>query len=160
MDREAWCAAIHGVAKSRTRLSDWSDWLTVTYKGVSQVVLVGKHPPASAGDARDGSPMTPSQQDLREEEMATHPSILAWEIPWTEQPGGLQSTGPQRVRHDWAAEHSLTIRWWKYISHIQPVFGHSFWLQASKILGTSWDMRAVRTSFVIISGLLTSASEP
>ena len=35
-----------------------------------------------------------------EEEMATHSSILAWEMPWTEEPGGLQSIGPQRVRHD------------------------------------------------------------
>ena len=37
-----------------------------------------------------------------EEEMATHSSILAWEIPWTEEPGGLQSVGLQRVRRDWA----------------------------------------------------------
>ena len=35
-----------------------------------------------------------------EEEMATHSSILGWEIPWTEEPGGLQSTGLQRVRHN------------------------------------------------------------
>ena len=35
-----------------------------------------------------------------EKEMATHSSILAWEIPWTEEPGGLQSMGLQRVRHD------------------------------------------------------------
>ena len=35
--------------------------------------------------------------------MATHSSILAWKIPWTEEPGGLQSTGSQRVGHDWAA---------------------------------------------------------
>ena len=35
-----------------------------------------------------------------EEEMATHSSILAWKIPWTGEPGGLQSMGPQRVRHD------------------------------------------------------------
>ena len=35
-----------------------------------------------------------------EEEMATHSSILAWSIPWTEEPGGLQSMGSQRVRHD------------------------------------------------------------
>ena len=33
------------------------------------------------------------QEDLLEEKMATHSSILAWEIPWTEEPGGLQSTG-------------------------------------------------------------------
>ena len=39
------------------------------------------------------------QEDL-EEGMATHSSILAWRIPWTEAPGGLQSTGSQRVRQD------------------------------------------------------------
>ena len=35
-----------------------------------------------------------------EEEMATHSSILAWGIPWTEEPGGLESVGSQRVRHN------------------------------------------------------------
>ena len=39
-------------------------------------------------------------EDPLEEEMATHSSILAREIPWTEEPGGLQSLGSQRVRHD------------------------------------------------------------
>ena len=37
------------------------------------------------------------QEDTREEEMATHSSILAWKIPWTEDPSGLQSTGSQRI---------------------------------------------------------------
>ena len=40
------------------------------------------------------------QEDPLEKEMATHSSILAWKIPWTEDPGGLQSMGSQRVRHD------------------------------------------------------------
>ena len=40
------------------------------------------------------------QEDPLEKEMATHPSILAWRIPWTEEPGGLQSKGSQRVRYD------------------------------------------------------------
>ena len=40
------------------------------------------------------------QEDPMEEEMAAHSSILAWRIPWTEEPGGLQSRGLQRVRHD------------------------------------------------------------
>ena len=40
------------------------------------------------------------QEDLLEKGIATHSSILAWEIPWTEEPGGLLSMGPQRVRHD------------------------------------------------------------
>ena len=40
------------------------------------------------------------QKDALEKGMATHSSILAWEIPWTEEPGGLQSMGSQRVGHD------------------------------------------------------------
>ena len=40
------------------------------------------------------------QEGLLEKEMATHSSILAWRIPWMEEPGGLQSTGSQRVGHD------------------------------------------------------------
>ena len=42
-----------------------------------------------------------SQEDPLEKEMATHSSILAWRIPWTEEPGGLQSMGSQRVGDDW-----------------------------------------------------------
>ena len=41
-------------------------------------------------------------KDFLEKVMATHSSILAWKIPWTEEPGRLQSMGPQRVGHDWA----------------------------------------------------------
>ena len=42
------------------------------------------------------------QEDPLEKDMATHSSILAWRIPWTEEPSGLQSMGLQRVRHDWS----------------------------------------------------------
>ena len=55
-----------------------------------------KNSPINAGDL--GSILC--QEDALEEGMATHSSILAWGIPWTEEPGGLQSTGSQRVRHD------------------------------------------------------------
>ena len=41
-----------------------------------------------------------SQKDPLEKEMATHFNILAWRIPWTKEPGGLQSMGSQRVGHD------------------------------------------------------------
>ena len=44
------------------------------------------------------------REDPLEKEMATHFSILAWRIPWTEEPGGLQSTGLQTVRHDLATK--------------------------------------------------------
>ena len=40
------------------------------------------------------------QEDAMEKRMATHASLLAWRVPWTEEPGGLQSMGLQRVGHD------------------------------------------------------------
>ena len=43
---------------------------------------------------------SPGWEDPLEEEMATHSSILAWRIPWKEEPGGLQAAGLQRVGHD------------------------------------------------------------
>ena len=45
-------------------------------------------------------------EDPLEKEMAIHSSTLAWKIPWTEEPGRLQSMGSQRVGHEWAAEHT------------------------------------------------------
>ena len=47
------------------------------------------------------------REDPLEREMATHSSILAWKISWTEEPGGLQSMGSQRVRYDWATNTYL-----------------------------------------------------
>ena len=44
--------------------------------------------------------------DPLEKDTATHSSVLAWRIPWTEEPGGLQSIGSQRVRYDFATEHA------------------------------------------------------
>ena len=67
MDGGAWWAVVHGVARSRTRLSDFT--LTFHFHAF-------------------------------EEEMATHSSVLAWRIPWTEEPGGLPSIGSHRVRHN------------------------------------------------------------
>ena len=77
MDREAWCAVMHGVTKSRTRLSYqteltmWETW----------VQFLGR-------------------EDLLEKEMATHSSILAWKIPRMEEPGRLQSMASQSVGHN------------------------------------------------------------
>ena len=45
-------------------------------------------------------------EDPLEEEMAPNSSILAWEIPWTEEPDGLESMGLQGVGHNWATEHT------------------------------------------------------
>ena len=67
MDGGAWWAAVHGVAKSRTRLSDFT--FTFHFHAL-------------------------------EKEMATGSSVLAWRIPGTGEPGGLQSMGSHRVGHD------------------------------------------------------------
>ena len=64
----------------------------------SQVALVVKNLPANAGDIGDVISI-PGSGRSPEEGMATHPRILAWEIPWTEEPGWLQSMGSQRVGH-------------------------------------------------------------
>ena len=47
-------------------------------------------------------------EDPLEKEMAIHSSALVWKIPWTEEPGGLQSMGLQVVGHDWATSHILS----------------------------------------------------
>ena len=58
----------------------------------------------SACNARDLGLILGSKDPL-EKEMATHCSILVWRIPWTEEPGGLQSMGSQRISHDWINWH-------------------------------------------------------
>jgi len=62
------------------------------------VALVVKNPPANGGDVRDMGSIL-GQEDPLKEGKATHSSVLAWKIPWIEEPGGLQSIGLQRIRH-------------------------------------------------------------
>ena len=60
---------------------------------------------------------------ISEKAMAPHSSTLAWKIPWTEEPGGLQSMGSLRVRHDWATSLSLfTFLHWRRKWQPTPVF--------------------------------------
>ena len=63
------------------------------------MVLVVKSPPASAGDIRDAG-LIPGSGRSPGGGHATHSSILAWRIPWIEEPGGLWSIGSQRVGQD------------------------------------------------------------
>ena len=58
-----------------------------------------KNPTANSGDLRDAG-LILGGEDLLEEGMATHSHILAWRIPWTEEPGGLKFMGSQRVEHN------------------------------------------------------------
>ena len=71
--------------------------------GASLVAQRLKHLPAM----RENWVQSLGWEDPLEKEMATHSSILAWRIPWTEEPGGLQSTGLQRVGHVWVTSLSM-----------------------------------------------------
>ena len=73
-----------------------------------------KNLPASAGDARDVGSI-PGQEDPLKKEMATHSIILAWKIPWTEEPGRLHSMGSQRVGHSLS---SINTNFCKHILEI------------------------------------------
>ena len=70
---------------------------------------VVKNPPAHAGYAGDMSSI-PGSGRSPEEEMAAHSSLLAWTIPWAEEPGWLQSVGSQSVRFDCARTHFLGVK--------------------------------------------------
>ena len=95
MDGGAWWATVHGVAKSLTRLSDSTFTFTTVVQGFPGGSVV-KNPPA----VQETQVRLLSQEDPLEKEMATHSSILAWKTPRTEEPGGLQFIGLQRVRHN------------------------------------------------------------
>ena len=79
---------VPGVAKSRTQLSDFHFRLQLGFPYSS----VGKNLPAM----QEARVLSLGGEDLLEKKMATHSRILAWRIPWTEEPGGLQSMGSQR----------------------------------------------------------------
>ena len=85
-------------------------WLVVKFSEAFPGGSVDKESACNAGDP--GS--IPRWWNPLEKEMATHSSIFAWKIPWTEEPGGLQSIGSQRVGHDFAAT-STKIQWWNQI---------------------------------------------
>ena len=74
----------------------------------SEVVLVVNNLPNNM-DERD-SRRIPGSENPLEEGMKTHSSILAWRIPWTEEPGGLQSIGLQRVRMKQLSMHTETLK--------------------------------------------------
>ena len=72
------------------------------------------------------------QEDPLKDEMATHSSILAWRIPWTEKPGELQSMGSQRVEHDLATKQLLFSSPTKWNPLAQKHFWKIFWKRSSQ----------------------------
>ena len=89
----------HGLYRARL-LCPWNFPGKCRYYGG----LVVKNLPANGGDAGDLDPWV--RNIPWRKHMATHSSILAWRIPWTEEPGELQSTGLQGVGHNWAHAHA------------------------------------------------------
>ena len=77
----------------------WRPRFTDEEKQIRSVVLVAQRVKNLSAVQETQDPSL-GREDPLEEGMTTHSSILAWEIPWTEEPGGLQSMGSPRVRHD------------------------------------------------------------
>ena len=84
------------------------------------------------------------QEDPLEEGIETHPSILAWRIPWTEEPGGLQTMGSHRVRHNW------TINVFSFLRLFSPLCFLCSW----------WLLCAFPSSFVLIFLVAWAGSWP
>ena len=74
----------------------WNDLYIYIYIYLYIYIYIVKHLPTM----QETRVQFLGQEDPLEKEMATHSSTLAWKIPWTEEPGRLQSMGSQRVRHD------------------------------------------------------------
>ena len=128
MDREAWRAAVHGVAKSRTQLSDWTElhWTDTLGKDNDTPLQYSCLGNPMEGGAKWATVhgVTRSQTRLSdftftfhfralEKKMATHSSVLAWRIPGTEEPGGLLSMGSQsQTRLMRLSSSSSSSKWW------------------------------------------------
>ena len=89
-----------------------------------------------------------------EEEMATHSSILAWEIPGTEEPGELQSMGLQRVGHDWACMPEKTETSSVYMTHICQSQSPNSFLPLTPLVS----MHLFSTSVSLVSALQVRSS--
>ena len=80
-----------------------------------------------------------SRGDLLEEEMTTYSSILAWQIPWTEEPGWLQTMGSQRVRHDWVHTYSTMLFTGKQLSILYSFIFMCIW----SLLSRCWTLKRI-----------------
>ena len=98
-DREAWCAAVRGIKKSQTQLGNWP---TTAIVKVRAPVVAQWY--SAVQEMWEIHGFGPCVRRSPEEEVATHSSILAWEIQWTEEPGGLQSMRLQRIGQDWVTK--------------------------------------------------------
>ena len=91
-------------------------------------------------------------QDLLEKEMATHYSILAWRTPWTEEPGGLQAMGSQRVRHYWATEHTRAHTHTHTHTHTQTNTDKEVWVRVARY--RRWGQKYNRSQTELLQDLI------
>ena len=103
--------------------------LFFTHSGSGKVIFIKDFPGGASGKEptcqcrrHRRQVLSLDQEDCLEEGMATHSNVLAWRIPWTEEPGGLQSMGSQRVEHDWSELAGTKVLIEKIVS----------WLDSSK----------------------------
>ena len=119
MDCSLPVSSVHGILQARIL-----EWVAIPFPGDLPYLGIEPRSPALEADSLLSEPQTGStsgkesacnagdlvqfqgQEDPLGKEMAIHSSILAWRIPWTEELGGLQSMGLQRVAHDWAHTHA------------------------------------------------------
>ena len=110
-------AAFSLILKMSLQGKDFPTYVYVTYMYVVLAQVV-KHLPVM----RETWIRSLGQEDPLEKDMATHSSTLAWRIPWTEEPGRLQSMGSQRVGHDWATSLSLSFFHTHHITYIHIIY--------------------------------------
>ena len=153
MDREAWHAAIHGVAKSQTPLSDWTElnWRAIMLQArssntfsiymTSLVAQMVKSLPAM----QETQVQSLGWEDPLEKKMASHSSILAWRVPWREFHSCLENSHQRSLAgySPWGCKESDTTEWlsihftslyltWFYFSFIPEYLKH--------LLGKGWEL--------------------
>ena len=146
MEKEAWNAASNGVAKSQIWLSDWTE-LSPSFE-----LRLSTSSSGFPGEESGNSSLAKQKMQVRslvwedplEKGMGIHSNFLAWRIPWTGEPGGLQSMRLQRVRLDWSHEHACAS---SLVSHLTSVasgkeagsWPRKLWvLQDNCQTGTGW----------------------
>ena len=99
MDKGAWRTTVHGIKRVGHDLETKPQTIFIFIE-VQLILIFSGDSVVKNPSAKQDLVQSLGWEDPLEEEMATHSSILAWRIPWTEEPGGLQSMGLQRVGHN------------------------------------------------------------
>ena len=134
----------------------WFQLFTIEYDviyriviGASQMTPVVKNQSENAWYLRDVG-FIPGHENPLELEMTIHSSILAWRIPWTEELGGLQSIGSQRVRNNWSTQHAC----WGMSLPLCPLSGKLFNIDVCWILSKAFHASIERIIWFLVNMLM------